>query len=91
MTAVEHPMQPVYRDSDGVIRFKQNKIVRFLVDWARPRGMSLNDLAMLPFDDEDRAQLAQLIGYSVSGFSELSYMSDELVERADAMVEEIPE
>jgi hypothetical protein len=34
MTAVEHPMQPVYRDSDGVIRFKQNKIVRFLVERA---------------------------------------------------------
>jgi hypothetical protein len=79
----KHPMQPLEVDKGGVIRFKQNKIVRFLVDWASSRGMSLNDLAMLPFDDDDRTQLAQLIGYSVSGFSELSYVPNELVVKAD--------
>lgn len=80
---MKHPMQPVQRDTDGVVRFKPNKIVRFLVDWARPRGMSLNDLAILPFDDEDREQLAQLIGYSVSGFGDLSYASQEAIDLAD--------
>jgi hypothetical protein len=85
----EHPMQPVERDADGVSRFKANKIVRFLVDWAAPRGMSLHDLAMLPFDAADRAQLAQLIGYSVDGYSELSYVSDRSYDQAAKLAREI--
>lgn len=33
----------------------------------------MNTLARLKFPDVDRAQFAQLIGYSVSGYGELSY------------------
>lgn len=73
-------MQPIYRDDDGVVRFRQNAIVRYLLDAGH---LDLNDIALRRFDDEDRAQLAQLIGYSLSGFSELSYVSDELYEQAE--------
>ena len=76
---MKHPMQPVYRASDGTIRFKENKIVRFLLD-AGPSD--LNQLAIMDFEDEDREQLAQLIGYSVIGFGELDYVSDETFEAA---------
>ena len=69
----EHPCQPIYRDSSGVIRFKQNAIVRYLLDKS-PEDM--NSLALIPFSDEDRAQFAQLIGYSVGGYRELSYVDD---------------
>ena len=72
-----HPIQPVEDDGTGVIRFKRNKIVRFLLDWATSRGCSMNELAMIEFTDEDRQQFAQLIGYSLSGYGELSYVSDE--------------
>lgn len=72
----EHPMQPLVKD-DGVVRFYPNAIVRFLLDWATPRGMSLNELAIMPFSDADREQFAQLIGYSLSGFGELRYVRDE--------------
>lgn len=89
MTDVPHPMQPVVLDPHGVARFKQNAIVRFLVDWARDRGMSLNELAVMGFSDADFEQLAQLIGYSVSGFGELSYVSAEAVARADALANAI--
>jgi hypothetical protein len=73
MRAVKHPVQPVVVDEHGVHRFKENEIVRHLLD----KGpWNLNGLARLPFSDEDREQFAQLIGYSVSGFCDLSYVSD---------------
>ena len=74
-----HPMQPLEKDAGGVVRFKMNPIIRFLLD-AGPFDM--NSLAMMPWSDEDREQLAQLIGYSVSGFGELSYASDDVYDAA---------
>lgn len=75
-----HPVQPLILD-DGIIRFKRNAIVRYLLD-AGP--FNLNQLALMPFTDEDREQFAQLIGYSLSGFGELSYVSGETYARAEA-------
>lgn len=79
MAKATHPMQPLVLDGQ-VVRFKQNKIVRFLLD-AGPYDM--NKLACMPFSDEDREQFAQLIGYSVSGFGELGYPTDASVTKAD--------
>jgi hypothetical protein len=81
----KHPMQPLVRDADGVVRFKQNAIVRFLLD-AGP--FDLNQIALMPFSDEDREHFAQLIGYSLDGFGELSYVSDESYEQAAAQSDE---
>lgn len=75
----KHPVQRVYRDERGVHRFRRNKIVEFLLE-AGPFDM--NQLAVMPFSREDYEQFAQLIGYSVSGFGELSYVSDEVYEIA---------
>lgn len=69
------PLQPII-DS----RFRANSVVQFLLDNG-PHDM--NTLACEEFDDADREQFAQLIGYSVGGFSELSYVSDETYARAD--------
>jgi hypothetical protein len=38
---------------------------------------------------EDMAQFAQLIGYSVSGWGDLSYVPKKLVKKADKKVEEM--
>ena len=81
---MSHPIQPVITDPNGTKRFKENKIVRYLLDAG---GIDMNKLAMMPFDQNDREQFAQLIGYSLSGFSELSYASDVVVEAADKMAE----
>jgi hypothetical protein len=81
------PMQPIVFAEHGVIRFKQNAIVRHLLDYASSRGCSLNELARMDFSDDDRMQLAQLIGYSVSGYGDLSYASRESVERADEIAD----
>lgn len=78
-----HPTQPLIIAKDGVERFKANAIVRYLIDLATQRGIAdMNSLAIMQFDDEDRVQFAQLIGYSRSGFSELSYVKDKAWQRA---------
>jgi hypothetical protein len=70
----KHPIQQLEKDEEGKLRFKQNSIVRFLKDTSK---YNLNELALMPFDREDWEQFAQLIGYSLDGFGELSYVSQE--------------
>jgi len=82
---VKVPMQPIVIAGDGVVRFKENKMVSHLLDFAEPLGCGLNELTRMDFSQEDRMQFAQLIGYSVSGYGDLSYASDESVLRADAI------
>lgn len=81
-----HPMQPIYKDVHGTYRFKPNKIVRFLLN-AGP--FDLNYLAIMNWDDEDREQLAMLIGYPVSAFGGLNYTSDGIAQRADEIVDRL--
>lgn len=78
----QHPMQPIALDKNNIPRFKENKIVTFLLDNG-PNDM--NSLARIPFENSDREQFAQLIGYSVGVFCELSYVSDESKDIAEAM------
>lgn len=75
----QHPTQPIRPDKRGVQRFKVNKIVEHLYDHG---VIKMNELARLKFSPEDRVQFAQLIGYSIQGFGELSYVSDKAYERA---------
>jgi hypothetical protein len=78
---MKHPTQKTAL-VDGILRFKRNQLVRYLVD-VLPGGM--NALAVLPnIDKEDRDQLAQLIGYSVDGYGSLSYSSDHHYNAAKA-------
>jgi hypothetical protein len=69
------PMQPLEIAADKVLRFKPNKLVQFLLD--KNGKIDMNMLAGIDFPREDREQFAQLIGYSHSGFGELSYATDE--------------
>lgn len=88
-------MQPILmsrrpQDAGGVIRFQENKIVSFLLDLCTDRGIAnMNTLAIMNFDDRDREQFAQLIGYSVSGYGELSYVRPSVVALADALAEKL--
>lgn len=67
------PHQPIREDSNGVQRFRENAIVRYLLDNG---STDMNKLAVLSFPREDRIQFAQLIGYSVCGFGDLDYVDD---------------
>ncbi len=73
-------MQPIV-DVNGVKRFKANAIVCHLID-THP-SCDMNVLSRMDFSDEDRMQFAQLIGYSLSGYGELSYVSDESYDAAE--------
>jgi hypothetical protein len=79
-----HPMQAIVRDDRGVIRFRENKIVRWLLDNG---SKTLNDIAAQPFEDDDRDQFMQLIGYSVSNAplrsSGLREAADEIADKLD--------
>ncbi len=82
--AEKHPMQPIEFDDQGVIRFKANAIVRYLITFASKKGCGLNELSCLPFGNDDWTQLAQLMGYSVSGAGDLSYFDERILDAADA-------
>ena len=79
-------MQPLIRDEHGVIRFKANRIIARLFD---VDVLDLNRIMTWDVPDEDRMQLAQLLGYSVGGYGELSYVTDESYEAAEKAAEEM--
>ena len=76
---LKHPTQPLADDGTGVLRFKENKIVSHLLEHG---GIDMNALAILKFSVEDQEQFAQLIGYSLSGFGDLSYVRNATYKRA---------
>lgn len=83
------PMQPVVK-TDGVLRFRSNAIVRYLLDLAREHKIAdLNSLAERNFSQVDREQFAQLIGYSISGYHELPYVSDDSAAQASSLAHAI--
>lgn len=78
----EEPMQPVGVDPHGVHRFLENRIVRDVLECSRIAGFGLNEIAVGGYSEAEHRQVAQLIGYSVSGYGTLSYVNDESYERA---------
>ncbi|AQT28037.1 hypothetical protein pVa21_096 [Vibrio phage pVa-21] len=66
-----HPVQPVYEDENGTVRFKPNPIIR---DLQEAGVLDLNKIAG-KYDKKDISQLNQLIGYSVDGWWYLSTTS----------------
>lgn len=63
-----------FTNDNGIVRFKANSIVRFLLDEG---GLTLNDLAARDFPQADWEDFYQMIGYSLIGYHELSEVSDE--------------
>ena len=86
------PMQPINAKEEGVppyrnmvARFRPTKLVQYLLD--RNGKIGLNELAIYSqthdVSADDQMQFAMLIGYSVGGFGDLSYVDDET--RAEAV------
>lgn len=67
-------MQQLVLDDRDVASFRENAIATYLLDEG---PFDMNHLVGQPFSDQDREQFAQLIGYPVSGFCELGYVSHE--------------
>lgn len=102
------PMQPVVKDSDGRPRFRENAIIRYIVDHAadvvhpgapaidpttgkpyHQGKLDLGKLRSMDFPQEDMEQFAQLMGYSISGYHELSYVSDESCSQANHLAAQL--
>jgi hypothetical protein len=82
------PMQPIVL-VDGIVRFKRNAVV----DWLLCNGyIDLNKIPTWNLPVEDVEQFWQLLGYSVSGYGELSFIREETIaeadKKADALLEE---
>ena len=71
------PTQPIFEDELGTLRFQENKIVSALLEFSQEKGMDMNKLSCMDFSREDWVQFAQLIGYSIGGWEDLSYVSNE--------------
>jgi hypothetical protein len=82
----KHPIQPLYLSEDGVMYFKQNKIITYLFESGK---LDLNEIAVMDFSNEDQQQIAQLVGYSLSGYGDLSYVDDDAYAVAQRMSEEV--
>lgn len=78
----KNPEQPMVCDEYGTVRFKSNPIVRYLLDHG---GIDMNHLARQGFKKSDQRQFAQLIGYSVSGYCDLSYVGSRRAGKSDQL------
>ncbi len=85
--ACTHPDQPLYVDNEKRTRFHGNKIVRQLLTRAsKGKKYDLNDIGedidngLFAQDDVD--QFWQLLDYPITGYLELSCISDEAKDRA---------
>lgn len=86
---LKHPRQPIGWAGD-VIRFKENKIISWMLNMGgEGKKFNLNDIVLKyhlgEFNQEDLVQLDQLIGYSVSGFGDLSYVPQDEVAECDGI------
>ncbi len=85
---MKQPMQPLVITPDRLIRFHANAIVRWMLEQGREgKRFDMNLIAMQDFSVEDQMQFAQLIGYSLSGYADLSYVTDESYEEASVAAE----
>lgn len=83
-TALEldaHPIQPLILDENGVLRFKPNQIVRFLLDG---QPIDLNRVMNANFSADDRSQLVQLLGIPVSSYADFPCAKAGVVDAAKA-------
>lgn len=71
---LDEPMQPVVTDTNGVQRFRANALVVYLLENG---PFDMNALALVECSVDDRKQFAQLIGYSLSGYGGLSYVTED--------------
>lgn len=87
----KHPNQPLVYAKDGCMRFKQNDIVRKLLDFAADHGYSINEIyqEFLPSHADDYKQLLQLLGYSIGGYCDISMIPEKQKKRAEKKAEKL--
>jgi hypothetical protein len=76
------PMQPVEFDDSGVLRFRGNKVVEYLFE---TRAINLNTIPTRALPAEDVEQFWQMLGYSLSGYQDLSFIREETKRSLDVI------
>jgi hypothetical protein len=74
---------------DDFHRAEQGQLLFSTEQAALIRERVAGKLMTLDFPQEDREQFAQLMGYSISGYHELSYVSDESCAQASVLAEQV--
>ena len=88
----KQPTQPMVVDERGVVCFQSNKVIEWLFEAGK---LDLIELAVAAaknpagFPRADRMQVAQMLGYSVSGFGDLSYVPRDVAGEMDAAAAEV--
>lgn len=86
LSEMRHARQPIGIAEDGIVRFKQNAIVRWLVDTHHGGQSAMNTIAVKvargEFRTADYVHLMQLIGYSAIGYCDLSQVPRKAKSRA---------
>ena len=87
-TPAAPPMQPIYVDGDGIVRFRRNAIVDYLHDTKVFNPNSISAI-LSRFPIEDVEQFWQMLGPSVSGYGDLSFIRKETIKAADLAAEKL--
>ena len=86
---MKHPIQPLYADEESRVRFRGNAAVQWMLKKGRKgERFDLNDIGEQGFDQADLVQLSQLIGYTLRGYHELPFVTDEDAAAATAAARE---
>lgn len=86
-----HPTQPIDFAADGVVRFKSNEIVMWMLKGGNRFDLNIiaDMVARKIFSVADYVQLMQLIGYSVCSFGDLSMVPSTIVESCDEIAAKV--
>lgn len=84
MRDLENPIQPLYTDEHGTLRFKANAIVQHVMENST---VTFNDFAAGNFSVTDQEQFNQLIGVSHGHFEECEVTRRETADTALVMHE----
>lgn len=93
LSEMRQPRQPIGFGEDGVVRFKENQLVQLLLEESRRRGFGLNEIAKAVLTEKvsigDAIQFWQLLGYSVSGYGDLSFIPRAEIDQCDAIADAV--
>lgn len=83
---IPHPLQDIFLDTDGIVKFRENRIIASMfnsgkIDWRK--------IDRSEFSDEDKRQLAMLMGLSVDDFACLPYIDEDTKEQVNAIKMEL--
>ncbi|MBY0510184.1 MAG: hypothetical protein K2P94_08505 [Rhodospirillaceae bacterium] len=85
---LQHLSRPLVWSEDGMLHFQPNAICHWLLETGH---VCMNTISQQGFCDADRAEFAQLIGYSVSGWGELDYVTFKQFRLVQHLAELLPQ